>query len=271
MSLTESPFAVLQNVRGQDYVDTLTQKFILKPKIAQGIGGFIFDYEGETHVEHRADITDHFAEDNKVINDHMAIKPARLALHGYVGELVQKKPFGITGILNTIQSKLTALPGLLGKYTPQATVKLSKAVTQAQNATTLLNQTIGKIQNIVGLFSNSSPANTNQQKAYNWLYALFVTKQVFTVDTPYTYFDNMMIEGLIFTQDETTKYITDVTVTLKQIRLVTVPTVSDPNANRNIQASQPQVNNGKTPGTNQSQSILFGGVSSLFKTFGWVK
>lgn len=274
MAFAEAITSTLQNVRGQDYLDTLTNKFILKPKIAQGIGGFLFDYEGEDSLHFQAEITDHYAEDNKVINDHIAIKPTKITLHGYVGELVQKKPFGITGILNSIQSRLTSLPGLLGTYTPAAIQKLSKVVTQTQNTISNINQSIGKIQNIVGLFTNSSPGQTNQQNAYNWLYGLFVTKQVFTVDTPYTYFDNMVIESLSIVQGEETKSWSDITVTLKQIRTVAVKVVSDPNANRNIQQAQSQVDKGKSTGTATNQSLLFqgtvgGGFTGLFKNLGW--
>src|SRR5262245_9752879 len=110
----------LQTIQnGRNYLDGLANKYIVRPKTVLGIGGFVFDYEGDTRVSRQADITDHYAENNDFINDHMAMRPFRLTLRGLVSELVFEKPRGILGALQTIQSRLGVVPAYLGKYTPQ--------------------------------------------------------------------------------------------------------------------------------------------------------
>ncbi len=41
------------------------------------IGAFVFDYAGEVSSELHADITDHYTEDNTVVQDHIALNPIR--------------------------------------------------------------------------------------------------------------------------------------------------------------------------------------------------
>ncbi len=45
---TKNPLNMVVNARGM--LDSLVNDYILKPVNAMGIGGFIFDYEGDTQV-----------------------------------------------------------------------------------------------------------------------------------------------------------------------------------------------------------------------------
>lgn len=216
---------------GRNYLDQLANKYVVKPKDAIGIGGFVFDYEGETNISLQAEVTDHYAENNSVINDHYALKPVRLTFSGFVGELVQTKAQGVLGALASIQNKLTTVNAYLGKYTPQALGKIQKVLTQAQSTVNKLDNALARTKNIVGFFSKSNPAPTKQAQAYTFLESLMNSRQVFLVQTPYKFFDNMVIENLSFTQPEETKYLSDITITLKQMRFVDVQTVT---ANRSL-------------------------------------
>lgn len=224
---TSNPLTLIPNARG--YLDTLTNKFILKPVNAKGIGGFVFSYEGETTVQLQAEISDHYSEQNTFRNDHAAQKPAKIVLRGYIGELAVNPSNGILGALATLQGKLTQLPSLLGKYTPAVVPKIAALTTNATNFVNRVDSTIGRAQNLVGLFVNSQVAKTNQEKGYQQLYGMFSSNQVFTLTTPFSYFRSVMIESFTFTQDETTKQWSEVSVTVKEVRFLTPRIKRDPN------------------------------------------
>lgn len=264
MALIEVAKTGLQTVQnGRSYLDNLANKFVVKPKTAKGIGGFVFDYEGDTSLQIQADITDHYAENNTAVQDHIAIHPIKLTLKGFVGELVLQKPTGLLGALEQIQNRLTTVPAYLGKYTPGAVATVQKVLTTATNTVNTIDQSLARVKNIVGLFDNSVLGRTNQAKAYNKLQSLMVTKQLMLVETPYGTFNNMAIESLVMTQDESTKYWSDIAVTLKRINLVAVQTSTiDFRSGRNVQQSQAPVDKGSTKGTPENVSIaykVFGG------------
>ena len=244
---------------GQNYLNTIANKYIVKPKTAAGIGGFVFDYEGETTLTYQAEITDHYLESNDPVQDHIAQRPVRLVLRGFVSELAQKAPAGVLGALTTIQNKLTAVPAYLGKYTPGAIQGIQKSLTTAQNTVNQINLGLSKVQNIVGLLPGAAPQKSKQQKAFAQLQSLWLSRQVLTVQTPYTYFSSMAIESLTFIQpDETTSW-SDISVTLKQLRFVEVAVTPTTNtyAGRSAYQRALQSAQGKTTGTPVAQSVLF--------------
>lgn len=255
---------------GQGYVDALVNKFIVKPKNAEGVAGFVFDYEGETELSLEADITDHFAENNQVINDHIARKPARITLHGFVAELSLKKATGLTGFLESIQNRLTTVPAFLGKYTPGMVAKIQATITQTQRVVNTVNQSIARAQNLVAQFRKAIPGNTKQQQAYNTLAAAYGTGQLMTVSTPYAYFKQMVIERLRFTQPDETKQMSDIVITLKEMRFVEVATVTANSTTFGGRASAqrgPLTDKGKTAGKVVEESLVSkfaGKLGSLF-------
>jgi len=265
MALTQLPKSGTQT--GFDpraYVDGLANKFIVKPKTVTGIGGFVFDYEGETNVSIQADITDHYLETNEPVQDHIAIHPIKMTLRGYVAELVQLKPTGLLGALEQIQNRLTTVPAYLGKYTPGAISTIQKAISKTQNTVNTIDQSLARIKNIVGLFSKSVQGRTNQERAYNKLQSLMVTRQLMFVETPYGTFNNMAIESLVLVQDDTTKMWSDITVTMKRMNFVDIQTSTlDFRSGRNGPQSQGTVNQGATSGTPVDSSVLFKGLNAL--------
>ena len=217
----------------QPWLDAQADKYILGPVGAKGINGFVFDYEGATTISHNATITDHWAEDNTVINDHIAISPVKITLHGYVGEQSINTSGGVNGAFAALQSKLGTLTPYLNQYSTQMQSKLSKALSKSQDTMNKLNRTVSQVGNALtlvnnvglgglpGLLSKSDPSK-KQLNAYTQLVGFFKTKTIFTLTTPYGPFDNMAIESLIFTQDAETSAITDISVTLKQLQFAQV-------------------------------------------------
>lgn len=259
MSFVQPVKSGLESVQnGRNYLDTLANRFVVKPKTVRGIGGFVFDYESETTVQLQADITDHFAENNTSIQDHIAQRPARINLRGFVAELAVKAPEGLHGLFTAIQSKLGVVPAYLGDYTPQALQKVQAVLTQTQSVVNRIDQGLARVKNIVQVFDNSAPEPTKQAKAYAQLEALYLSKQVFVVETPYKMFDNMVIESLSISQDETTRDWSDISVGLKQVRFAEVRLVADDGtfASRTAAQRAAVADKGKTKGQEVSVSAL---------------
>jgi hypothetical protein len=242
---------------GSNFVDNMVAKFKLKPKDAVGINGFVFDFEGEDTVVETAEITDHYSETNQSIQDHVAIKPEKIILRGFVSELTYTPPGGLLGTIDILQDKLTVVNAYLGKYTPGAVAKVQAAITKVQNVANDINQTISRVQNVAGLFQKANPAVTKQQMAYAQLYSMMVTKQIFSVETPYDFHPNMVIESLNFLQDETTKTWSDIIVTLKQMRFVNTETSTSASERTSLQ-SQKQVLTPEMRGTNVDVASMSG-------------
>jgi hypothetical protein len=245
--------------------------YVVTPLNAFGLGGFIFDVEGETSITLSADITDHFLEDNVAIQDHIGIRPQRVTLRSYVGELVYQVDSKTNTVLQKVVQKLT----VLNAYLPA----LSNAAQQIQSSLSLASQsfTSGEIfnlassalrppnlNNIVDLWAltkNLNPAASKQQQAYLYFKALQEQKILVSLQTPFEFVTNMAIETIVATQDETTRNMSDFSLTLKKIRTVAVNTVSfDPNKYQN--RSQQQAQNTSEQGNNQGgqepmQSLLF--------------
>lgn len=269
MAIVEAAKSGLNAVQnGRNYLDTLTNRYIVKPKTAKGIAGFVFDYEADSQVVMQAEITDHFVENNTAVQDHIALRPLKIVLRGFVGELVQLKTSGILGALNLLQNKLTTVPAYLGHYTPQALGKVQNALTQAQSTVNKIDRGLARVKNLVGLFDKAAQGPTKQAKAYSHLEGLYLSRQVFLVETPWKSFDNMVIENLAMIQDETTRFVTDVSVTLKQMRFVEVQTITaneETFGGRASQQRQGQTDKGRTKGLDKPISLLKEGVNAIFR------
>lgn len=191
---------------------------LLRPKSVKGIAGFLFDIPDNDTISLDWDITDHYTESNSFLNDHKVKKPIIITLSGFVGELVFRAPQGVEGAIQAISNRLETVEAYLGDATPGAVQEAQRVVQQAQSAISAINQTLDKAQNIIGFFDGEGPEETFQQKAFQVLNSLG-DEVILEVQTPWQFFDDMTIQSVSFTQDGTTNQITDISVTLKQIRI----------------------------------------------------
>lgn len=225
-------------LKGRSALDELANNYLVKPASAEGIAGFLFDYEGETQIVVDDEITDHYTESNRFFQDHDAHKPLEITMRGFVGELVAQAPQGVTGALSILQNKLTTLPALLGKYTPGALSKVQGAINSATNTVNKIDNYISRAKNIMGLVAGGSAAPTKQAQAFGKLMALRDTSQVFNLVTPFGFMAEgdpatgkavprcFVIKHLVFIQAEETRQWADIAVTLKEVRFAEV-TASD--------------------------------------------
>ncbi len=266
MSIVQQPATTPNiNQNGPVYLDTLTNRYLVRPATVKGIGGFVFDYEGEESLSLHADITDHFTETNSAIQDHVARGPVHMTLRGFVAELVYQVPSGILGAINSIQNRLTTVPAYLGKYTPGSTATIQGALTKTISTISQINQAMARVKNVVGLFGNAAPGQTKQEQAFAKLASLWETNQMMLVETPFGIFGNMVIEDLTFVQEDATRGWSDITVKLKGMRFAAVQTATiDFKSGRAVQQAQATADKGSTKGTPVNRSVL----RSLFPNVG---
>ena len=193
------------------------KKYIVTPLNAFGLGGFVFDIEGETSVALQTDITDHYLEDNSAVQDHAALRPKKITLKGYQGELVYKGDGRGEPFIEKLTQKLT----VISSFIPQ----LSKAAGQIINIrksgiSAVSLKGINQISDLWAFAKNVTQPQSRQQQAYQYFKALQEGRFLVSVQTPFEFMNRMMIESIIAKQDEGSKFISDFTIVLKEIRTV---------------------------------------------------
>lgn len=211
-------------------IQNLTNQFIVTPNgYPPGVNGFVFDVVDDETIELDADITDSWIETNSTIQDHIALKPVKFTLKGFVGELYDI--FQVQGANDTYTPVLNLLniPGLLPIWNNQ----------DAQFYTTLTNQiaqaqsVVSGIQSFASLVSGFSPSLSRQQQAYTTFYGLWMNRTLCSVQTPFTLLTSMAIESVHVIQSGKSNLVSDFTVTFKQIQQISTiaitPAVGNPN------------------------------------------
>ena len=243
---------------GRSYLDNKANT-LLGVKSSKGISGFLFDIPDRDSISVDWDITDHFTESNSFLNDHKVKKPVIITLSGFIGELVFRAPAGVEGAVQEISNRLETVEAYLGDFTPGAVQQAQRVVQQAQSTISAINQTLDKVQNVVGFFDGEGPEETAQQKAFNQLNALG-DEVILTAQTPWKFYDDMTIQSLSFIQDSESELITDISVTLKQIRVSETKTTDfdqDQFPVRELIQSGPEEDQGNIRGQEESSSLLF--------------
>jgi hypothetical protein len=207
-----------------DIIASDLQTFVTAPIAAFGLAGFLFDVAGEASAHLQAEITDHYTEDNRALQDHIARKPKRVTLRGYVGEVVHNTN-GNGGFTEKVPQKLTEF----SDYLPQ----LSAAATQAQalldGATKPMFETVIKDgSNIYALTKNllnSTDNNARQQNAYNYFKALYNQGILQSIQTPWEYMTSMAIESISIIQGDESVSVSEFAITYKEVRVAETKTL----------------------------------------------
>lgn len=245
-------------------------KYIVSPLNAFGLGGFVFDNEDESKINLSADITDHYSESNVAIQDHIAVKPKKVTLRNFVGELVHRRDNTTNTTVQQVVRKLT----ILDSFLPQ----LSDAASQARDLFLTENSELdaGELSfdsavrgatDLYSLVQNLSPPTKRQQQAYMFFKALMEQKIIVSVQTPFEFMNNMAIESIEAIQPPDTQDISEFAITLKEIRFVDVEnTTFDSEKYQSRTGSQREdlEDQGNISGTDQSilDGILFGDPST---------
>lgn len=255
---TANPLSNLSSLTSS--VGSALQSYIVSPTAAFGIGGFVFGIDGEDEVALTAEITDHYAEDNTVLNDGIAIKPKRFTLRSYVGEQQTLASASQPSILEQVAQKLTVITSML----PAVSAAESQVGALLAGGTSNLNfsSLVSSGANIYAMVKNLITPTTGQAAAYAYFQALFKMKILMSVQTPYEFITNMAIESVIARQDEDTKNMSHFIIVLKEFRMaqtLVAANVASGAAAQQGQAIQ-QLGNvtgaaASTPGLNPAPSV----------------
>jgi hypothetical protein len=200
---------------------------------------YLFHIEGENAIELQSDITDSYVETNSAINDHIALRPERVTVQGFIGELNDVFPIAPAGVgLSFLTQKLTTLAA----YTPD----LSVTALTALNNVVLAYQVAANLASTVGQnLSLKSGYITKQAYFFGIFSSAWRNRTLYTIQTPWCKYTNMAIESLRASQDASTRMISDFEITFKKMRFIdtTISQTLYPDTQKDGQlASQSSVN-----------------------------
>lgn len=274
----------LQEINTSDftaYIDhekynTTRNEAIIRVSNAPGISGWVFDVpRGET-ITLTSEATDHYTEDGSFLSDHIVLKPIQITLSGFVGNLVYRVPQkgSVEYAADQAASKLLAVNSFLGPLTQGATQKAAAIVSQASYLANQVNALKKKGSNVVDFFKNGLNGNKEpdpQTVAYHDLKALWKSKQIVSLQTYWEFFPTMSIVNITAQHDDLTDDYTDISVTLKELRLVnveTVPISEDLFPAPDTLQGESTTDKGKISGTGKDSKSFF---YSAFESLGWIK
>lgn len=186
-----------------------------------GIGGFLLDVIEEDAAELSSDITDHYVEKNFAIQDHIALRPETVTLHGIVSELaVLRTPTAETGAAKPQKDALPDNADLAPTFTDGAVQNKDAATTpqkKVANALTKYEDAYGKIGATVG---------KKQRDVYDYFYQLWKGRQFVSVETAWGIWPCMVIQNLRGEQTGASRFQSDFYVTFKAIRSASDVTVA---------------------------------------------
>jgi hypothetical protein len=220
---------------------------------------WLFTYEGENTVDLEAEVTDHYLEDNSTVNQHVALKPELITVHGFKGEVENMLPLqGPAGFL--AQAVLGAVTDFQPSFSKSAQNVINQAAQAYQQAQVLANAAVGAWNTVSG---NTGPTvigsegveftnpNQNKQQAlFTQIYGYWrqqisqTTPVFFNVQTPWAIFTPCVLMKVRAIQPEDTDELTDFYLTFKMIRYVSTASSPLVAAGRAALSLSPSVNNG---------------------------
>lgn len=176
---------------------------------------FLFNFNGEESVTLESDITDHYAEDNKALQDQIALKPVIINTSGYIGELNDVTP-KLLEPLKLAADKLTVLTPFVPVISATALIAYNNAAQAYAIAERVKNASVAAWGTITG--GSGTPVQTKQQIAFAKFFGWYQNRQLFTVQTPWAVFRNMAIKNFRTIQPEETNSYSNFEITFKQMR-----------------------------------------------------
>jgi hypothetical protein len=274
----------LEEVTTEDYTsyfditayDKAKNAAVLSVANSPGISGWVFDVPRGESITMTAEATDHYTEDGSFLTDHIVLKPIQITLSGFVGNLVYRVPQKgtVEYAADQATSRLLAVNSYLGPLTQGATQIAAAVTSQVSYIANQVNALKKKASNVVDFFKNGLSGNKEpdlQTVAYHELKALWKSKQIVSLQTYWEFFPTMAIVSITAQHDDATDDYTDISVTLKELRLVNIETTKvneDLFPASNILQSEETVDKGKVSGTDKNtKSILYSAGESL----GWIE
>lgn len=210
-----------------------------------GIAGFKFNVPAREQIEMQSEVTDHYTDINRPIQDHIALRPITITLNGLHGEYF----YSVNKIEDAL-AKITPTLSLVKQFLPKISPQVMRAKMRYQEnlkttiqgydfnmggysdwdgkftgaeqnliKRTAFKDTLLDELNDVDLFQTMQDIyklKSSQTRAFLFFEALWKSKARFTVETTWKRYDNMVITSVKPLRDENAD-ITDFTLTFKQI------------------------------------------------------
>ncbi len=203
----------------------------------------MFITEGENTVNLQSEITDHFIETNSSVNDHYALKPERITVHGFIGEVTNTFP-SLLPPATQVQAILGAISQFAPAFSQSAMNVINEASQAYQAASAAVNGAVSAWNTITGAETETfigsqgisvlGANQTKQQLMFSQLYGYWARPLRRTVpglvpgSNPWAIFGFCAIESVNAVQDEKTDEMTDFFVTFKVLRFVSTSSINGP-------------------------------------------
>lgn len=205
-----------------------------------GIAGFKFNCPQSEQVTMQSEITDHYIDINRPVQDHIALRPVTITLTGLQGEY-----FYSVNQIEDILAKVVPTLSLVKQFLP----KLTTATEQIKFGKKILNENLkgaaaytavfdkrlsfnDKFRTVWDVFNGEDlfkefqdifKLKSSQTRAFLFFQAMWKSRARFTVETTWRRYDNMAITDVIPLRDQNAD-ITEFTVKFKQINYMITQT-----------------------------------------------
>ena len=210
--------------------------------ITSGNKCFVFDIKKEYKLNLSSDITDHYVEDNRALQDQISIKPIILEVVGCIGEVdlaatterwkkLDPKGSGQNNEKGNMFNAVDSYLGRMGSLTSFAP-NLSNQAYDVYNTAKFTYSTATKVMNLDKQSKSANKARYAYSEVYDenvieatkqftwidWFKQRWLNRASFSIVTPYGVLDNMYIMELSASQPENTRYVTNLNIKFKEIR-----------------------------------------------------
>lgn len=201
-----------------------------------GIAGFKFHIPKREQVKMQSEATDHYIDTNRPVQDHIAMKPITITLNGLHGDYfysVNKIEDILAAVVPTLSLVKQFLPKL-NEATKQVKLKYNETIKAKAAVKSIYDKDINfndkfssaldaVLLNNEDLFSVAQQLfklKSAQTRAFLFFEALWKSRAIFSVETTWRRYNNMIITSAIPLRDENAD-ITDFTLTFKQLNFTT--------------------------------------------------
>lgn len=236
-----------------------------------GIAGFKFHLPETEQVNMESNITDYYTDSNSVMQDHIARAPVTIMVNGMQGEY-----FYSVNEIEDLLANVTPVLSLVKQFAPKlssATMQIKQNWAKYQESQQglaayyatfdkgiPLNQSLNNLWNdlngvdLFQLFQNLYKLKSAQTRAFLFFEALWKSQAVFSVETTWKRYDNMLIQKVTPIRDSNAD-ITEFSVIFKQMNFAQSRYESLNNAaGRTRQQLLKQVNKGIDKGS-QAEAV----------------
>ena len=229
---------------------------------ATGIAGFKFNIPESELVKFENEISDHYTDNNSPVQDHIVEKPIEITVTGLVGDYFYSRHI-IQDLVAQVVPTLTLVKEFVPQISPVVMALKEKFNIGASSTYNFDPETGvlsgGSITNysfnlidLFKLFQNLYKLKSAQTRAFIFFECLWKMKSLFSVETTWKRYDNMLVKSLEAKRDKNLD-ITEFSLTFKQMSFTqSLLETPDEYKTRLSMQNAPMVNKGVEEGTEVS-------------------